>query len=145
MWEGETRVDLVQAFAGWAEEHCTLIAACEGVCCCLVPAVAGGAARAMPVSDDHPLSQCRHFVAAVPMAVAVQQDTTSLAGFYISLGLALLGTVMDGDCGIDTMCLMAGLPQTLRQREIVREERALLLNCHPIVPWKIPWERLCGN
>ena len=30
--------------------------------------------------------------------------------FYARLGIVLLGTVMDGDCGIDTACMMLGLP-----------------------------------
>ena len=45
-----------------------------------------------------------------------------LQGFYSSKGLAILGTVMDGDCGIDVDCQMLCLPQTLAQRVALREE-----------------------
>ena len=45
-----------------------------------------------------------------------------LQGFYSSKGLAILGTVMDGDCGIDVACQMLGLPQTIAQRAVLREE-----------------------
>ena len=45
-----------------------------------------------------------------------------LQGFYSSKGLAILGTVMDGDCGIDVACQMLCLPQTLAQRVALREE-----------------------
>ena len=43
-------------------------------------------------------------------------------GFYSSLGVALLGTVCDGDCGIDVACQMVSLPQTAGQRALLREE-----------------------
>ena len=49
-------------------------------------------------------------------------NLASLEGFYMNIGIALLGTVVDGDCGIDALCQMAGLPQTLLQRTVVREE-----------------------
>ena len=44
-----------------------------------------------------------------------------LQGFYSSKGIAVLGTVMDGDCGIDVACQMLGLPQTLAQRTALRK------------------------
>ena len=45
-----------------------------------------------------------------------------MQGYYSSKEVALLGTVMDGDCGIDVACQMLGLPQTLAQRAVLREE-----------------------
>ena len=46
----------------------------------------------------------------------------SIEALYSSMGMALLGTVVDGDCGIDVACQMMGLPQTAVQRALVREE-----------------------
>ena len=39
-----------------------------------------------------------------------------MESFYARLGIVLLGTVMDGECGIDTACMMLGLPQTSANR-----------------------------
>ena len=77
----------------------------------------------MPVSEMHPLQSCNHFVAAVAMADPLPGEGHSIEAFYSSMGLAVLGTVVDGDCGIDVACLMAGLPQTAVQRALLREER----------------------
>ena len=58
-----------------------------------------------------------------------------LQGFYSSKGLAVLGTVMDGDCGIDVACQMLGLPQTLAQRAVLREEISDYLLARLSTPW----------
>ena len=47
-----------------------------------------------------------------------------MESFYVSLGIVLLGIVMDGDCGIDTACMMLGLPQTSANRNALRQEIA---------------------
>ena len=52
----------------------------------------------------------------------------SFEGFYSTRGVAVLGTVMDGDCGIDVACQMLGLPQTPAQRVSLREETTELIN-----------------
>ena len=44
-----------------------------------------------------------------------------LQGVYSSKGIAVLGTVMDGGCGIGVTCQMLGLPQTLAQRAELRD------------------------
>ena len=46
----------------------------------------------------------------------------SIQGFYARLGLAVLGTVADGDCGLDVCCQMLDLRQTLAKREALRAE-----------------------
>ena len=120
MWEGECKVELVATFAPWALELCTADAACDGICCCSSPAVAGR--PWVPVSAQHPLNEVKHYVAGVPMGQEIYQDAASLEGFYSGLGIALLGTVTDGDCAIDTMCIMLGLQQTLEQRNALRDE-----------------------
>ena len=122
VWEGETRIDLISYYAPWAIERCTTECCVDAVCCCLVPAVAGGHAEWAPVSATHPLDLCNHFVAAVPMADVLPGEGHSIQAYYSSLGMALLGTVVDGDCGIDVACQMVGLPQTAAQRALVREE-----------------------
>ena len=56
------------------------------------------------------------------MADVLPGEGHSIQTYYSSLGMALLGTVCDGDCGIDVACQMKGLPQTPDQRARVREE-----------------------
>ena len=76
----------------------------------------------MPATEEHPLSSCNHFIAAVPMGEGLPGPAHTIEGFYSRLGLALLGAVVDGDCGIDVACQMEGLPQTAEQRTLLREE-----------------------
>ena len=66
------------------------------------------------MSSQHPLNEVKHYVAAVPMEEKIYQDAASLEGFYSRLGIALLGIITDGDCAIDTLCIMLGLPQKTR-------------------------------
>ncbi len=58
------------------------------------------------MSEDTPLNQCRHFEAAARMDVDVATEGSGIVPFYSGIGAAVLGTVMDGDCGIDTVCMM---------------------------------------
>ena len=58
-----------------------------------------------------------------------------LQGYYSSRGLAVLGTVMDGDCGIDVACQMLGLPQTPAQRAALRQEISDYLIARVNKPW----------
>ena len=75
----------------------------------------------MHVSEMYPLSKVNHYIAGVPMTGGVDGKSGSVYDFYSSR-LALLGTVMDGDCGIDLCCLMMGRPQNTSERSRVREE-----------------------
>jgi hypothetical protein len=124
MWEGAYRVSLIHHYAPWALEDITAATACDGICCCIAPAVPGGDSDTTwyPVSADHPLNEVKHYVAGIPMDKSIPQDTNTLAGFYSATGIALLGTVCDGDCGLDAMCIMASLPQHVDQRTQLRDE-----------------------
>ena len=119
MWEGSARIDLIRGFVEWADELCTSEAACDDVCCCRVEA--GSFAQMLPVSEDHPIAECNHYVAGVALGANIPQSEAHLEGFYCNLGIALIGAVMDGDCGIDTMCQMVGLPLTFEQRVAIRQ------------------------
>ena len=119
LWEGAQRVDLLQTIAPWAD-HCTGPGVCEGVCCCL-KAEEGGAAVFCPVSDETPLNMCRHFIACTRLDAALETGGTSIQAFYNRLGIVLLGTVCDGDCGPDFACMALGFPQTVLERAKLRE------------------------
>ena len=120
-WQGKDRIDLIDVYAPWATDKCAKPCAVDAVCCCVKST--GVNVQLMQVSEDYPLNVCNHYVGGVAMgcqgpAVAVP----TIEGFYTSLGIALLGTICDGDCGIDVACKMLGLHQTARQRALLREE-----------------------
>ena len=54
------------------------------------------------------------------MDVDVATEGSGIVPFYNGIGAAVLGTVMDGDCGIDTMCMMLRRPQTCDARMDIR-------------------------
>ena len=55
----------------------------------------------MQVSEETPLQECRHYVAAAREAFG--PGATEIEQFYAGLGRGVLGTIADGDCGIDVM------------------------------------------
>ena len=56
------------------------------------------------------------------MGVGLPGPAHATDGFYSRVGLALMGAVADGDCGIDVACQMEGLPHTDEQRTLLRAE-----------------------
>ena len=75
------------------------------------------------IDDDNPLRMCRHWVAAAHIGAPVHQDCASeIVRFYGEMGYAILGTVADGDCGIDVLCQMVGEADTAQSRSKLREE-----------------------
>ena len=120
LWEGENRVDLVQTFAPWALEMCRDECAVEGICCHF-EVCAGGQVLMHPVTEEHPLSHCNHFIACAKVEAQDAQGT-GIEATYLRRGRAILGTVADGDCGVDTASIMIGLPQTAEDRKLLRME-----------------------
>jgi hypothetical protein len=100
MWEGATRIDLLETFAPWAKELCTGALALEGVACKFSLAD-GCSVELAPISEEHPLDTTTHYVACceIPMS-AVAVDPLGFEAFYASIGVAVIGTVCDGDCGL---------------------------------------------
>ncbi len=136
IWEGANRVDIVEAYDPWAFELCKRECIVDGVCICLEHVEGSDVAEMKPVSESHPLSRCAHFVAAARMDCGLPgPHPASLVGFYSGLGLAMWGTVVDGDCGVDVWCQMLGLPQTPSQRVALREEISDYLMARVDAPW----------
>ena len=103
MWEGSNRVDIASVFLpSWASEGMSASVEADAACCTAVPSNNGPPTFA-PVSAAHPLSTATHYVAVVHTGVIDDSDTTSLDGYYASLGQAAISTVADGDCGVDAM------------------------------------------
>jgi hypothetical protein len=122
IWEGSSCVDLIKTFAPWALEKCKESCAVQAVCVCYEEGEEGVEARRMiPVSDDHPLNETKHFLSAIQLSAPVQSDAGTIEAYYHELAVAVLGTVADGDCGVDCCCQMLCLPQTPQQRMDLRE------------------------
>ena len=49
-------------------------------------------------------------------------EPLSLEDFYATLGVAIIPTVCDGDCGLDTMTLVLGTEQSFQARTDLRFE-----------------------
>jgi hypothetical protein len=122
IWEGSSCVDLIATFAPWALEKCKESCAVQAVCVCYEEGEEGVEARRMiPVSEEHPLSEVKHFLSAMHLPGPVQSDADNIEAYYHKLAVAVLGTVADGDCGVDCCCQMMSLPQTTTQRQALRE------------------------
>ena len=138
VWEGRDLIDLIGTFATWAQPHCITPCAVQAVCCCL-EAQAGGFARLLPISEKNPLWECRHFVSACTVdgaAVAeVSPEATQFEQLYGSLGVCVLGTVIDGDCAFDVMTQMLGWPMTFQSRRRLRSEISDYLVERANLPW----------
>ena len=119
---GEHRCDLIETYVPWALELCSNYCVVDAAACVLV-AQDAGRAEMKPVSAENPVSECRHFVSLVAVAdEGLETAGASFQAFYNRLGSVALGTVVDGDCGIDVACQMLGLEQSLEQRCALRED-----------------------
>jgi len=134
VWEGDRRIDLIDTYAPWAAEVCTQRCLVEAVTCCLQPAEAGHAIM-RPVSEEHPLHMCRHWLAVTPLSEPFPEPGDSIRSFYSRCGLALLGSVVNGDCGPDVMCQMLGENLTGENFLRVRTE----LSEYLLARWRTHW------
>jgi len=135
VWEGSVFMDLLDLFAPWAKETCTRELSVAAIPCALMPK-AGGSVECVPISDEHPLAQTRHFVGGQKVAeAAVAGGTGGFEMFYAMLGVATLGTVCDGDCGLDVMSMMLGQPSSFASRKALRMEISDYLMSRIRAPW----------
>ena len=119
-WEGSTFIDLLQVFAPWAKERCTQALDITAVPCTLV-AEAGGSVVLVPICAEHPLSKTIHFVAGIQIPESpVKGSACGFETLYASLGVAVLRTVLNGDCALDVMTMMLGIPSTPSTRAELR-------------------------
>ena len=106
----------------------------DGVVCCM-RALPSGRAEIVPVPEEHPLAECRNCVACHRLDNAIECEGDGMESFYARLGIVILGTVMNGDCGIDTACMMVSLPRTVEHRNALRQEMADYLLDRAEQPW----------
>ena len=88
-----------------------------------------------PISEEIPLHLCNHVTACTPVNPQGAQGE-GIEAKYLRRGMAILGTVADGDCGVDTASIMIGLPQTAEHRNELRQETSWVI--YLITP------RICG-
>ena len=134
MWEGSERVNLLKKYAPWALPSAVGDCAVDAVVCCM-RSLPTGRAELLQVSEDPPLADCRHFVACHKITTSQEREGDSIEAFYGRLGIVLLSTAMDGDCGVDTACRMLGLPTNASSREELRREIADYLLERHATPW----------
>ena len=122
-WEGRHHQNLLGHYAPWALESCTRECAVDAVPCALVPKV-GGLIECSPISEETPLSRMSHYVAGIkiPPQSRNPEGPITFEDFYGALGVLTVPTVCDGDCGLDVMNMMLGLPQSLETRKALRAE-----------------------
>ena len=127
-WEGGIRIDLIQVFAPWACDYCQTYLPVDLVACCLL-AHDDGHASMHHVCDEHPLKECKHWMGGHrPLCGGIHYMgpgpmVPGIQSFYRDLGIAVLGTTLDGNCGPDAGCMMLGLPRTLANRNLLRQDR----------------------
>ena len=121
IWEGDSRIDVIQSFLPWAQETCVQECCVDAVCCCF-EVIDHAQARMVPVSECHPLHETRHYVAAKQIHMNDASTGDDIQSYYQRFGVVLLGTVMDGDCGVDCACQMLGLPTSREARNQLRQD-----------------------
>ena len=142
-WEGSVFIDLLDLFAPWAKESCTRELSVAAIPCALMPKP-GGSVECVPISDEHPVSQTRHFVGGLKVdAAAVAGDTCGFEMYYAKLGVATLATVCDGGCGVDVMSMMLGQPSSFASRKELRIEISDYLMSRINEPWMQDLMALC--
>ena len=89
-----------------------------------------------PISAQHPLSKSCHFVAGLTVL-----ECDALAGecafevLYASLGVAIMSTLVGGDCGLDVMTLVPGRASSFSFRRDVRIDLSDYLIAQIGEPW----------
>ena len=135
VWEGALYFDLLQVFAPWALESCTSDAPIAAIPCTLI-AQAGGSVELAPVSEQYPLSRTTHYVAGIRIPECeVNGNACSFEAMYASLGIAVLASVMDGDCAFDVMTMMLGVPSSFSARKDLRTDISDYIISRIPEPW----------
>jgi hypothetical protein len=136
VFEGSVCIDLLDVFAPWAKDADTNVCHAAAIPCAIVAGEAGSCVL-VPISDVNPLMRTSHYVAGLygVAGTAVADHNCSFDIYYNSLGVAIIGTCVDGDCGLDAMLFMLGRPSTLAARTALRIEISDYLYERLMAPW----------
>ena len=126
VWEGSSHIDLLQTFAPWAKEDCVNECQAAAIACALTTRDAGKV-ELVAISEQYPLQTCKHFVAGakilpVESAVAGPCVAVNFETMYAYLGVAVMPSVLDGDCAFDTMLMMLGQASNRESRTKLRQD-----------------------
>ena len=134
-WEGPQFIDLIQVFAPWACDRCSQDCAAHAIPCAVISQPDGSCILA-PISEQHPLQTCGHFVGGCRVPVtAVADNTHKFKALYASIGIAPVPSVVDGDCGLDVMNMMLEQPGSFDARRRLRLEISDYLLDRIREPW----------
>ena len=125
VWCGLQRRDILREFAPWALDAISAEAQFEAIgCTCRVDSETGD--RTLHVAEESDLinhwvacinSHSSHGDGGLEASDSIGHGTQLFAATYLSLSRVVIETIADGNCGIDVMCFMLGLP---RQTEVRR-------------------------
>ena len=137
VWHGTGRNELVERHAPWALPFMTAEAPFEVIAC---KATADGLQLLTDCNTGH---EANHYIGAAVVAAGggdgadrteLPDDGNEHEAFlfatYLSLGRVVIPTVLDGDCGLDVMCLMAGAPRRAAMRTSIRQDLCSLVLAH---------------
>ena len=143
-WEGGCFINLLDLYAPWALEMCPQPCVVTAIPCALL-GKPGGAIECVPISEETPLDRMSHYVAGVPIPPEPNSTTSALTFevYYARLGVATLPTVCDGDCGVDVMNMMLGLPQSFETRTQLRIDVSDYLFERMREPWMMELMAAC--
>ena len=142
VWEGENRIDLLEVLAPWFLEECATGRSTTDAIACAMVRSDEGLAICAPISGDkrQTLQKMGHYVACVQVeGMEPYGEPNTVDRYYSEKGYAVLHTVCDGDCGIDTMCFIIGLPNTVETRTALRE-----VPCRSSIAKVISWSMLAA-
>ena len=117
VWYGTRCEDLLSAYAPWPSDVITHKALFQAVCC----KYRGDGS--LDFIWDNP-QHTNHWVASIPIGSGdyhshgdgESEVTDTFYGIYLSLSIRIVTTVLDGDCGLDVMCLMLGWKRCKQNR-----------------------------
>ena len=98
MWDGSHRVNLLSLMAPWALQSAVAECAVDGVVCCM-RALPSGRAEMVPVSEDSPLAECRHFVVCHKLEHELECEGDSIESDYGRFGIVCWGPSWMGIVG----------------------------------------------
>ena len=135
VWEGTSFIDLLQVFAPWALETCTMQFPMTAIACTLI-AQSGGAVELAPICAQYALAKTSHYIAGIQIPECeILEETCSFEALYTSIGVACVASVVDGDCGLDVMTMMLGIAASFSARKDLRIEISDYLITRIGEPW----------
>ena len=115
-------MDLLEVCAPWATTTCTSHMGVTAIACSFVMSD-NCSAVLTPICDAHPLPETSHWVASTPCPpLDVSGADGSFSALYANHLVAVVPTVTNGDCRLDAMTLMLGMPQSAQARNDLRVE-----------------------